>query len=112
MYYQCNLHGSLNLYREKFGAYPRGNNADISRALRGDNPAKEQFAFTFTIERSASGEDLDPWGTPYLLQSDGFKVQMKSAGRNRKLDTLTSSNYDDMCFTITNGSIMGSDTRF
>jgi hypothetical protein len=111
-YYQCDLHGSLNVYREKFGAYPLGNNADVSRALRGNNPAKEQFPFNFTIQRTASGEDLDPWGTPYFLRSDGYTVQMKSAGRNRKFDTLTSSNYDDTCFTITNGAISGSDTRF
>lgn len=111
-YYQCNLHATLNGYRLKFGAYPPGNNADVSRALRGDNPAKEQFPFTFTIQRNTSGEDLDPWGTPYFIQSDGVKVQMKSAGRNRKFDALTSSNYDDLCFTITNGAVIGSDTRF
>jgi hypothetical protein len=112
IYYECNLHGSLNLYRGDFGAYPNGDNASVLKILRGDNPAKKQYHSNFRRERDSNGQDLDPWGTPYLIKSDGNRVRMKSAGNNRVFDHIGSTNYDNICFTITNGAIMGDDSKF
>ncbi len=111
-YYEANLHASLNSYRDDFGSYPRGDNASVTKILRGDNPKKEQYHSSYKQERNSNGEDLDPWGIPYLMKSDGNKVQIKSAGRNRAFDQIGSTNYDDICFSIANGSVIGDDTKF
>ncbi|HVU28505.1 MAG TPA: type II secretion system protein GspG [Verrucomicrobiae bacterium] len=111
-YYEANLHASLNFYRIDFGSYPRGDNASVTKVLCGDNPKKEQYHSSYKQERNSNGEDLDPWGTPHLIKSDGNKVQIKSAGRNRAFDQIGSTNYDDICFSIANGSVIGDDTKF
>lgn len=111
-YYEANLHASLNVYRDDFRTYPQGDNASVTKILRGDNPKKEQYHSSYKQERNSSGEDLDPWGTPYLIKSDGNKVQIKSAGKSRTFDQIGSTNYDDICFSIANGSVIGDDTKF
>jgi len=111
-YYEANLHASLNNYRDEFGNYPSGDNVAVIRVLSGDNPVKKQFHSSYKQERNSLGEDLDPWGTPYFIKSDGNKVQIKSAGSNRKFDELGSTNYDDICFSVINGSVIGDDTKF
>jgi hypothetical protein len=111
-YYEANLHASLNWYRIDFGSYPHGDNAAVTRVLRGENPSKKQYHSGYEQERNAHGEDLDPWGTPYLIASDGSTVRIKSAGSNRQFDQLDSTNYDDICFSITGGSLDGTDTKF
>ncbi len=112
MYYEGNLHASLNGYRLDFGSYPLGDNASIIRVLKGDNPAKRAYHSRYVPESNVQGEDLDPWGTPYLMASDGHKVRIKSAGRNRQFDQLGSTNYDDLCFSFTNGSPIGDGRPF
>jgi hypothetical protein len=111
-YYEANLHASLNSYRIDFGSYPRGDNASVTRILCGENPTKTQYHSSYVQEKNSHGEDLDPWGTPYFIKSDGNKVQIKSAGSNRKFDELGSINYDDICFSIANGSVIGDDSKF
>jgi hypothetical protein len=112
IYYEANLHASLNSYRIDFGSYPRGDNASVTRVLCGENPTKTQYHSSYVQERNSHGEDLDPWGMPYFIKSDGNKVQIKSAGSNRKFDEIGSTNYDDICFSVTNGSVIGDDSKF
>jgi hypothetical protein len=112
VYYEANLHASLNSYRIDVGTYPRGDNASVTRVLRGENPARKQYHCSYEQERNSHGEDLDPWGTPYLIESDGNRVRMKSAGSNRKFDQVGSLDYDDICFSIAGGSVIGDDNKF
>ncbi len=112
MYYEADLHTSLNSYRDDFRTYPSGDNFSVTKVLRGDNPAKTKYHSSYKQERNSHGEDLDPWGTPYLIKSDGNKVQIKSAGSNRTFDQIGSTNYDDICFSVFNGSVIGDDTKF
>jgi hypothetical protein len=111
-YYEANLHASLNGYRIDFGSYPRGDNASVISVLCGNNPPKKQYHGGYEQKRNPHGEDLDPWGTPYLIESDGDTVRVKSAGGNRKFDRPGSTNYDDMCLSVTKGSVISDDTKF
>lgn len=104
-YYEANLHASLNVYRIDHGKYPVGDNASVIRVLIGKEQSYEEV-------RNQHGEDLDPWGTPYLIESDGTKVRIKSAGGNRRFDRLGATDYDDICFTVTGGSTIGDGTPF
>jgi hypothetical protein len=111
-YYEANLHASLNGYRIDLGTYPRGDNSAMTRILRGDNSKKESYHSSYEQERNLRGEELDPWGTPYFIESDGNRVKIKSAGPNRKFDEVSSSGYDDICFTVAGGNTSGNDTKF
>jgi hypothetical protein len=111
--YESDMHGCLNLYRCQFGDYPTGDNAAVLRALLGHNPAKEWFnAASYKGERNAQGEDVDPWGTPYRIESDGHTVRMKSAGPNRRFDQPGTPGDDDICYTISNGGPLGNSEKF
>jgi hypothetical protein len=112
MNYEANLYASLNSYRDDFRTYPRGDNASVTKILRGDNPTKRQYHSSYKQERNSNSEDLDPWGTLYFIKSDGNKVQMKSAGSNRTFDQIGSTNFDDICFSVASGSVIGDDTKF
>ena len=103
--YEANLHASLNVYRSDHGSYPVGDNASVVRLLFAEDRSYEEV-------RSLRGEDLDPWGTPYFIESDGVKVRIKSAGSNHRFDQVSATGYDDICFTVTDGSTIGDDTIF
>jgi len=110
--YGYNLSASLNAYHMKLGAYPRGDNASVIRALLGENPKGIRLHFRHESEKSAQGEDLDPWGTPYQIESDGNVVRIKSAGKNRTFDRVGAEGYDDICCSIAGGSPFSSDEKF
>ncbi len=111
-YYEGDLQGALNAYREKFKKYPVGNNATVTGVLRGASPSKEQFHSTYTQEINSGGEEIDPWGTPYWIESDGENVRIKSAGPNRKFDQPDSPLDDDICRAFAGGSIYWDTTKF
>ena len=112
IYYEANLHASLNSYRLEFGTYPLGDNISVTKALGGENAANKRFHSSYPQELSPLGENLDPWGTPYFIESDGTKVRIKSAGSNRKFDKIETEGYDDICFSIMGGSVVGDGSRF
>jgi hypothetical protein len=72
---------ALSLYFKEFNKYPQSGNAEIARALTGDNPAKKVF-----IEFGKSNEKhefLDPWRTPYEIRlSPSGNFLLRSAGSN------------------------------
>jgi hypothetical protein len=103
--YEANLQASLNVYRSDHGKYLVGDNASVIRLLFGKEHSYEEV-------RNQHGEDLDPWGTPYFIESDGTKVRIKSAGGNRKPDQPGATDYDDICFTVIDGSTIGDGTPF
>jgi Type II secretion system (T2SS), protein G len=83
-------------YRQEYGFYPAGNNAEIIRALCGDNPRKVVF-FEPHGDLSAAGELLDPWGTPYRFDlSDPKNPKIYSFGKNKR-DDHGADRSDDIC---------------
>jgi hypothetical protein len=105
IYYEANLHASLNVYRSDHAKYPVGDNASVVRLLFGKEHSYEDV-------RNQHGEDLDPWGTPYFIESDGTKIRIKSAGFNHRFDQPGATDYDDICFTVIGGSTIGDGTPF
>lgn len=87
----------LKILRDLFFTYqsnfprlgnPVGENAEITAALLGDNPAK--FAFIARNHRAlnARGELCDRWGTPFRFhQVSGTQMEIRSAGPDRKFGT-------------------------
>jgi len=112
IYAEANLHAALNCYYMGYGQYPVGDNASVIKVLRGDNPSKKKYLEFYQQERNERGEYLDPWGTPYELRSNGMRVRVKSAGKNRKFDQIGVTGYDDICFSFSNGNPIGNDTPF
>ena len=103
-YHLHNLHGSLLNYHERFGSFPTGGNASIIQALFGNKGSYEE-------KRNSLGEQLDPWGNPYFMEGGKDEVRIKSAGTNQKLDQVGSTDFDDICFTIT-PRVFVDDTKF
>jgi hypothetical protein len=101
MYYEADLHASLNSYRLDFGSYPKGDNIAVTGVLRGQNPTKKQYHSSYPQERTERGADLDPWGTPYWIESDGDTVRIKCATTNHV-----------MCLTVTRGAIVADNKPF
>jgi hypothetical protein len=89
--------GDLKILQELFAAYqsnfprtgnPVGENAEITAALLGDNPA--HFAFISRSHRALNdrGELCDRWGTPFRFhQLSGTEMEVRSAGPDRKFGT-------------------------
>lgn len=88
------LETTLNVYHEKFGAYPSGKQSEIVKSLLGDNSQKYQFLHINFENLSSNGEYLDPWKTPYAINfpaTNSFVVS--SAGKDRIF-----GNADDIIF--------------
>lgn len=87
----------LEILNELFVAYqsnfprlgnPVGDNADITAAFIGENPAK--FIFISPLHRAINprGELCDRWGTPFRFhQLSGTRMEIRSAGPDRKFAT-------------------------
>jgi hypothetical protein len=94
----------LEILNELFGAYhtnfprignPVGENAEITAALLGDNPAGFVFIARSHRAINARGELCDRWGTPFRFhQLSGTQMEIRSAGPDRKFGTA-----DDALFT-------------
>lgn len=94
----------LEILNELFGAYqsnfprvgnPVGENAEITAALMGENPAKFVFIARSHRAINARGELCDRWGTPFRFhQLSGVQMEIRSAGPDRKFGT-----GDDAVFT-------------
>lgn len=67
---------------------PVGENAEITAALTGDNPAKFVFISLRHRAVNARGELCDRWGTPFRFhQVSGTQMEIRSAGPDRKFAT-------------------------
>lgn len=90
-----NLFGALQQYKEHVGIYPTGNNAEIVKALMGQNPKKLIILVGRKHELNEKGEVLDPWGTPLRIYFAGDGVLVRSAGPNRRFDDSVIEENDD-----------------
>jgi hypothetical protein len=72
-----------------FGGNPVGNNAEITRALLGENPKQANFLKAEAGQRiNANGELVDGWGTPYFFHAlSGTEMEIRSAGPDKKMYT-------------------------
>jgi len=84
-----NMRTTLRLYLSTFGENPIGNNAEITRALLGENPKHISFIKGDDGNRVNSlGEIVDVWGTPYFFhQLSAHEMEIRSAGPDRKMWT-------------------------
>lgn len=78
----------LRDYRATYGSNPVGNNAEIVRALRGNNPRGMRFADDASTPLSKGGEVLDRWGHAlYFHPISATVLEVRSAGPDGKMWT-------------------------
>jgi hypothetical protein len=86
---------ALQKYKEYVGSYPIGNNADVVKALAGNNSQKVIVDVGRHKNLNSKGELVDPWGTPFRIYFSGDGVLIRSAGPNKRFDDSTVPNSDD-----------------
>lgn len=89
------LFEGLQKYKEHVGAYPVGSNAEVAKALLGQNPKKVIILVGRKLEQNGKGEFMDPWGTPLRFYFSDNSVLIRSAGQNRRFEESTSMDFDD-----------------
>ena len=77
------------------GSYPTGGNADIARALQGQNPKKVTVLVGRKLDLNSKGEYVDVWGTALRIYFSDTSVLIRSAGPNRRFDESTAMEFDD-----------------
>jgi hypothetical protein len=71
-------------YRTALGENPVGTNAEIMRAINGDNAKQARIGPPAGQNMNANGELVDPWGTPFFFhQVSGTQMEIRSAGPDR-----------------------------
>ncbi len=90
-----NLFVGLQKYKEVVGAYPLGSNAEIAKALKGNNNKNVIILVGRKNELNEKGEIVDPWGLPLRIYFSDNGVLIRSAGPNRRFDDSTVMEADD-----------------
>jgi len=90
-----NLFVGLQKYKERVGNYPVGGNAQVAKALQGDNSKNVIILVGRKTELNEKGEYVDPWGTPLRIYFSDVGVLIRSAGPNRRFDDSTVMEADD-----------------
>jgi hypothetical protein len=90
-----NLFVGLQKYKERVGSYPVGGNAEVAKALQGDNSKNVIILVGRKTELNEKGEYVDPWGTPLRIYFSREGVLIRSAGANRRFDDSTVLEADD-----------------
>ena len=90
-----NLFIALQKYKEVVGTYPIGGNAEVVKALKGNNPRNAIIIVGRKNELNEKGEFIDPWGTPLRIYFSDSGVLIRSAGANRRFDDSTIMEADD-----------------
>lgn len=80
-----NVRNAIINYGQRFSGNPVGSNAEITRALLGDNPKQVNFISTDSgLRVNANGEMTDAWGTPFFFhQLSGTDMEIRSAGPDK-----------------------------
>lgn len=90
-----NLFVGLQKYKERVGTYPVGSNAQVAKALQGENSKNVIILVGRKTELNDKGEYVDPWGTPLRIYFSDVGVLIRSAGPNRRFDDSTVMEADD-----------------
>lgn len=79
---------ALRDYRTALGGNPVGTNAEITKALLGDNLKQIKIPLPPGTQLNGSGELCDRWGTPYFFhQLSASRMELRSAGPDRTMWT-------------------------
>lgn len=89
-----NLFEIFHKYKEYVGEYPKGNNAEIARALQGENP-KRVILILKKSDLNIKNEIVDPWGTPLKIYFANNEVLIRSAGPNKQFEDSKAGSSDD-----------------
>ena len=82
------LRGVIRTYGQRFRGNPVGNNAEITAALRSENPKGANLLDEAAGVVNERGELTDAWGTPYFFhQLSGTEMEIRSAGPDRRMYT-------------------------
>lgn len=90
-----NLFVGLQKYKERVGSFPTGGNADVAKALSGDNAKNIIILVGRKSELNEKGEYVDPWGTPLKIYFSEASILIRSAGPNRRFDDSSVMEADD-----------------
>ena len=90
-----NLFVGLQQFKEYVGTYPAGNNAEIVKAMTGQNPKNLIILVGRKSELNSKGEIVDPWDTPLRIYFSANGILIRSAGQNRRFDDSTATMCDD-----------------
>lgn len=81
---------ALNIrhFGQRFGGNPIGTNAEIVKAMTGDNEGRATYLPPDLQRLNAQGELIDRWGRPYFFhQLTSQQMEVRSAGPDGKLWT-------------------------
>jgi len=90
-----NLFSALQKYKEHVGAYPVGGNAEVAKALKGQNPKNVIILVGRKNDLNDKGEFVDRWGTALRIYFSDNGILVRSAGPNRRFDDSTTLECDD-----------------
>jgi len=90
-----NLFVGLQKYKERVGSYPVGSNAQVAKALQGQNSKNVIILVGRKTDLNEKGEYVDPWNTPLRIYFSDNGVLVRSAGPNRRFDDSTVMEADD-----------------
>jgi hypothetical protein len=83
-----NVRVMIRDYRTALGENPVGTNAEIMRAINGDNAKQARIGAPPGQGLNNSGELVDPWGTPFFFhQVSRTEMEIRSAGPDRVMWT-------------------------
>jgi len=91
-----NLFAGLQEFKEHVGSYPTGSNAQIVKALRGQNPKNIIILVSRKTELNDRGEFVDTWGNPLRIYFSDTTVLVRSAGDNGRFENSSVPNCDDL----------------
>lgn len=89
------LFDGLQKYKEFVGTYPKGSNAEVLKALQGQNEKRVTVIVGRKLEVNGKGEFVDPWGNPLRIYFSDTSVLIRSAGPNGRFDESTAMEFDD-----------------
>ncbi len=84
-----NHRAAFRQYALKYGGNPVGDNAEITAALRGQNPRQSVFLTARDgLRVNSEGQAVDVWGTPYFFhQLSRTEMEIRSAGPDHRMWT-------------------------
>ena len=78
----------LRDFRTRMGVNPVGTNAEIMKAMMGDNPKRARLGPPEGQNLNGNGELVDRWGTPYFFhQMSATSMEIHSAGPDKTFAT-------------------------
>jgi hypothetical protein len=81
------LKSAMEIYKLEYAQYPTGNIEEIVSTLSGGNPKKIIFLDWNSRPTGERENVVDPWGTPYRINTVSNEVFVTCAGPDKKFGT-------------------------